>query len=69
MAINKKTPGDCGYIALYRGKRAELYAKDLAEAKELAVLHFNAKGKKRYDVSVHLAENKGGQEVVHIAVD
>lgn len=49
-----------GYIALYRGKRAEVYAEDLGKAKDKAVAAFKAK--KAYEVSVYLAE-RGGQIV------
>lgn len=55
-----------GYVCFFRGKRAEIYTETLSEAKEKAVVHFRAKGKQRYDVSVMLAE-KNGQEVIHVA--
>jgi len=53
-----------GYVCFFRGKRAEVYAENLSEAKEKAVVHFKAKGKQRYDVTVMLAE-KNGEEVIH----
>ena len=46
-----------GYIALYRGKRVEVYAEDMSKAKDKAVAAFKAK--KAYEVSVHLAERAG----------
>jgi len=53
-----------GYIALFHGKKVEIRADTLLEAKEKAVAHFNAKGRRYYDVFVELAE-KGGEPVVH----
>ena len=51
-----------GYIAFYKGKRAEVYANTSYEAQQKAAALFKAK--KRYEVSVMLAE-KEGQQVVH----
>ena len=51
-----------GYIAFYKGKRAEVYADTSYEAQQKAALLFKAK--KRYEVSVMLAE-KDGRQVVH----
>ena len=55
-----------GYIALYRGKRIELYAKSSYDAQLKAAAQFKAK--KSYEVTVVLAE-KDGQTVIHTAVD
>jgi len=48
-----------GYIALYRGKRKEVYAKDMYAAQLHAAALFNAKHS--YNVSVYLAELDGKQ--------
>lgn len=53
-----------GYIAFFQGKRYELYATNMFEAKDLAIAHFKPAKNKQHLVSVHLAE-KDGQEVVH----
>jgi hypothetical protein len=55
-----------GYIAFYRGKRAEVYAETSYEAQQKAAIVFKAK--KSYEVTVMLAE-KNGVEVVHTATD
>jgi len=52
------------YIALFRGKKAEIWADTLLEAKEEAAFYFNAKGRRYYDVFVELAE-KNGEPVIH----
>jgi hypothetical protein len=51
-----------GYVCFYRGKRIEVYAENLLEAKEKAVTEFKAR--KRHEVSVILAEIDG-EEVIH----
>ncbi len=43
------------YIALYKGKRYELYAETSRKAQQLAAKHFKAK--KEYEVSVYLADD------------
>ena len=55
-----------GYIALYRGKRHEVYADTLLAARDEAAAHFKAR--KAYEVSVTLCEIDG-VDVVHRAVD
>ena len=55
-----------GYIAFYKGKRIEIYAKTSYEAQQIAAKQFKAK--KSYDVTVVLAE-KNGEQVIHTAVD
>jgi len=67
MAINEKQVGDCGYIATYKGKRAELYAPSLYKAQQLAAVHFKVPAKKDYLVSVGLAEHADGSDVIHTA--
>jgi len=51
-----------GYIAFYKGRRLEVYASTLLEARDKASIAFKAR--KSYDVTVVLAE-KGGAPVVH----
>lgn len=51
-----------GYIAFYKGRQLEIHANTSYEAQQKAAVIFKAK--KRYDVSVHLAQ-KDGKDVVH----
>lgn len=51
-----------GYVAFYKGKRAEVYADTSFQAQEIAAKQFKAK--KRHEVTVVLAE-KNGEQVVH----
>lgn len=53
-----------GYVAFYNGKRLELYADTLLQAKEKAVQAFKAPKSKAHMVSVVLAE-VDGKEVTH----
>lgn len=62
MADGGDTDGKYGYIAFYKGKRAEVYANTSYEAQLKAAKMFNAK--KSYDVHVVLAE-KDGVPVTH----
>jgi len=50
-----------GYIAMYRGKKIEVYADSSYGAQQKAAKEFKAK--KSYEVSVYLCE-KAGQEVM-----
>lgn len=61
--INQKKPGHNGYIAHYKGRAAEVWAKSSFEAQTLAAAHFKAK--KSHEVSVMLAEKADGSSVVH----
>jgi len=54
----------CGYIAMYKGKKIEVYADSIYEAQLKAAKIFKAK--KSYEVSVYLCE-VNGQEVIHSA--
>jgi hypothetical protein len=54
-----------GYIALYKNKKTEVYAKTSYEAQELAAKEFKAK--KSYEVTVFLSIREDGKEVVHTA--
>jgi len=62
--INQPTDGNCGYIALYNGRQAEVWADTLFKAKDLAVAYFKPPKSKQHLVSVTLAE-KEGQPVIH----
>jgi hypothetical protein len=53
-----------GYVAFFNGKRHELYADSLFDAKTKAVEHFKPAKSKAHMVSVVLAE-KDGKPVVH----
>jgi hypothetical protein len=55
-----------GYVAIYKGKRIEVYAETSYKAQMKAAELFKAK--KSYDVTVMLAE-KNGETVTHQAVD
>lgn len=64
-----KDPDLYGYIALYNGKRHELYASSSGRAFDTAVAYFNPPKSKRHMVSVTLAERPDGTTVTHTAVD
>ena len=51
-----------GYIAFYKGRKAEVYAQTSYEAQQKAAALFKAK--KEYEVTVVLAE-KDSEQVVH----
>lgn len=55
-----------GYIAFFNGKRIEVYADNLYQAKLKAIAEFKAPKSKAHMVSVVLAE-KNGEQVVHVA--
>lgn len=56
--------GENGYVAFYKGKQMDVYAKTSLQARDKAVKAFGAK--KPWDVTVVLAE-KDGKQVVHSA--
>jgi hypothetical protein len=58
----KPTEMENGYIAFYRGRKVEVYAKTSYEAQLKAAGIFKAK--KSYEVTVMLAE-KNGEVVTH----
>ena len=62
--INNETDGKCGYLALYNGKQAEVWADTMLAAKTLAVAYFKPPKSRTHLVSVHLCESNGGP-VVH----
>ena len=57
-----------GYIGFYNGKRVELHADTLYEAKLAALAHFAPPKRRAGEVHVALAE-MNGEPVVHIAAD
>jgi hypothetical protein len=57
-----------GYVAFFNGKRTEVYADSLYQAKQKAITHFKPRKSQEHMVSVVLAE-KDGQPVTHVAVD
>jgi hypothetical protein len=59
-----KAEGDFGYIAFYKGKKMEVYAKTKLAARDKAAKAFGAK--KPHEVEVELAERPDGSDVVHI---
>jgi hypothetical protein len=69
-----------GYIGFFNGRRTEVYADTLYEAKTKAIAHFKPTKSKAHMVSVMLAETNvpvdaegkptgSGVQVVHRAVD
>lgn len=62
------TTTQCGYIALYQGKRAEIYADGLYAAKLEAIKILNVPKSKQGLLSVTLAE-KDGETVTHSTVE
>jgi hypothetical protein len=55
-----------GYVFFFNGKRFELQADDLYDAKQRAIAHFKPRKSQAHMVHGMLAE-KGGQPVVHTA--
>ena len=55
-----------GYLAFYKGKQYEVYAKTSYEAQQKAATFY--KTKKAYEIAVVPAE-KDNKPVIHIAVD
>lgn len=51
-----------GYIAIYRGKRIEVYAETKLKAQEIAAKQFKAR--KSYEVDVYLCERPDGSTVL-----
>ena len=54
--------GKNGYIAMYKGKKVEVFADTSLKARDTAAAHFRAR--RPYDVTVTLAE-QGGKQVTH----
>lgn len=53
-----------GYIAMYKGRRTEIYAETSYKAQQIAATFFKAK--KSWEVDVYLCE-QNGNEVIHTA--
>ncbi len=56
-----------GYLAFYRGKQMEVWAKTPYEAEQKAAVIW--KVKKTWEISVGLCVLADGTEVIHTAVD
>ena len=54
-----------GYVAIWKGKRIEVYADSTYEAQQKAQKEFGKRCKKGYEIAVVLAE-KDGKEVTHL---
>jgi hypothetical protein len=57
-----------GYICLFNGKRLEVYAATLLEAKKKAVAYFRPSKRQAHMVTCVLAE-KNGEQVTHTPCD
>ena len=55
-----------GYVAIYNGKRIEIYADTIYQAQLLAADQFKVKRNKSYKINVVLCE-KEGKQVIHTA--
>ena len=66
--INKKTDGDCGYVAGYKGKKIALYAKSLSAASDLGQSHLKVTKKDRGLFWITLAERADGSVVAQSTV-
>lgn len=53
-----------GYICFFKGKRIEIYADTLYQAKQKAVEQFKAGKNNKHMISVNLAE-VNGEQVTH----
>ena len=58
MEENKEKPA-YGYISIFNGKKIELYADSLYEAKKKAIRYFRPNKKQEHNVLVVLAEKNG----------
>ena len=63
QAADSDSDGLYTYVAMWRGKRAEIKAKTTLEAQRKAAEQFGAK--KSYEVDVMLAQRPDGSDVVH----
>ena len=64
MNINSSNDGKCGYIAMFNGKKANVWADSSHQAQQRAIEHFKPAKSKRHMVHVYIATNEG-TEVVH----
>ncbi len=55
-----------GYVCFYKGRRLEIYADTLLQARDKAAKEFKAR--KAWEVNCLLAE-KSGEQVIHIATE
>jgi hypothetical protein len=63
-SIMDKVTDSLGYIASYKGKRVEVYAPTILQARNIAASKLGVKPKNAYKIAIMLAE-KNGQPVVH----
>jgi len=68
VKINAPTDGNCGYMAFYNSKQAEVWADSSYQAQQRAVNYFKPPKSKKHLVHVQLCE-KNGEQVVHTPVD
>lgn len=57
--------GKNGYVAMYRGKRLDVWANTLIEARELAAREWRVRPNHQYKINVMLA-HKDGKQVTHL---
>jgi hypothetical protein len=55
----------CGYIALFKDKKIEIYANGIYKAQCMAIEYFKPSKKDKWQVTVALAELADGSQVVH----
>ena len=65
----QRQEGDRGYIAMFNGRRTEVYAKTLLDAHVKAGDRMKVPAKQRYKMITMLAEDSNGKPVVHTAVN
>lgn len=66
MKINEKSVGDYGYAAIYNNRQPiKVYAKSTEAAQKIAAEYFGIK--KAYNVSVYLAEDTKGHQILTFA--
>jgi hypothetical protein len=58
-----------GFVCFYAGRRIEVYATSMYQAKLQAIAQFKAPRSTEHMISVIFAEQPDGSEVVHVAVD
>jgi hypothetical protein len=56
-----------GYVAIYKGKRIEVYAETAYKAQQAAARVLGVKPKQERQISILLCERADGSEVTHMA--
>jgi len=54
------------YIAFYKGKRVEIHADTLINARNKVAAQLKVPAKKHYEINIMLAK-KNGEQVTHVA--